>query len=284
MNYLHAYHAGSFADVVKHTLLVTLLESLQRKETPFCYLDTHAGAGYYDLSSAAAQKSKEYLSGITKLLQAENVPAAIQPYLDFVKHFGAQFGHCADANIRHYPGSPSIAYHFARPQDRLILCELHGETYHLLKKLFAHHKQAAVHQTDGFSALKAFLPPKERRGLILIDPPYEQPDEFDHINTFLRSVFPHFDTGIYAIWYPLKNKMAVSHFKKNLAEQIQKPILCAELSIYTADASHQLNGCGLLIINAPWQFEQTIQGFFPWMWERLKIDRKSTFSVGLLKK
>ncbi|MBV9576800.1 MAG: 23S rRNA (adenine(2030)-N(6))-methyltransferase RlmJ, partial [Gammaproteobacteria bacterium] len=181
MNYRHAYHAGSFTDVIKHTILIMLMEALARKESPFCYIDTHAGAGYYNLSAESAAKNKEYLGGIEKIIQQDNPPPIIKRYLDCIHHINNQLTHTQFSSLKFYPGSPMIARHFLRAHDKIIACELQAQEYQLLKNTFAGDKQVAIHHMDGFLGLKAFLPPQERRGLVLIDPPYENPDELMHI-------------------------------------------------------------------------------------------------------
>jgi 23S rRNA (adenine2030-N6)-methyltransferase len=167
MNYRHIYHAGNFADVFKHVLLVALIRSLLQKDKAFCFLDTHAGIGRYDLQSTQAQKCKEFVGGIAKIMQQEKPPALIADYLNCVKKTNAN----APDQLQFYPGSPDIVKQLMRPQDRMILTELHDEDYLTLRRAFPHDKQVGVHLQDGYQALKAFLPPPERRGLVLIDPP-----------------------------------------------------------------------------------------------------------------
>lgn len=277
MNYRHIYHAGSFADVFKHLVLVGLLQALHHKEKPFCYIDTHAGIGRYDLSSPAAQKTQEYSSGIAKITQQPVIASPmLQAYLAAVS---AVNDSSAQLPPRFYPGSPRIARHLLRPQDRMILSELHGDDIALLKQEFHGDKQVAVHQQDGYLALKAFLPPKEKRGLVLIDPPFEQSNELERICTALKSALKHWDTGIYAIWYPIKEK----NFTQKLHQQLQllpcKDILFVELSIYPEDAPISLNGSGMAILNPPWQFDTQLKSVIPWLWQVLSPEKRGCFRI-----
>lgn len=282
MNYKHVYHAGSFTDVTKHVILFALLKALQRKDNALCYIDTHAGAGYYDLFSDFAKKTKEYESGIEKLIQQDRPPPLIKEYLDCVHRINNHLTGAKFAALRYYPGSPLIAKQLLRPHDRIIASELHPEEYQALRTTFAGDKQVAIHHTDGFLGLKAFLPPQERRGLVLIDPPYEDPDEFERIAHSLPIALKRWETGVYAIWYPIKEASRVEHFYKVLRENIHKPILVIELTIYP-DLPQHLNGSGVAIINPPFQFEQTLQDVIPWLWKALTINGQGTYRTYFLK-
>lgn len=281
MNYKHAYHAGHFTDVVKHVVLTALLTALQRKNTPFCYIDTHAGTGYYDLFSEAAKKKQEYKGGIEKVIQQGNPPPLVKRYLHCVHEINNHLVHATFGSLQYYPGSPLIARHLCRPQDRIIACELQLETYQALKATFAGDKQAAVHHMDGFLGLKAFLPPKERRGLVLIDPPYEDPDEFTHIVHTLPSALKRWPSGIFAIWYPIKNESQLTRFYRTLKTEVAYPSLIVEFTIYPDLANH-LNGCGMVIINPPWQFDLTLEELLPWLWNSLSINGQGGFHTYFL--
>lgn len=261
MNYSHSYHAGNFADVFKHAVLVSLIEALQRKDNGFCYIDTHAGAGLYDLFSDAAKKTKEYASGINLLLNQKI--ESLQTYLACVKKANPK------PELRYYPGSPSIAQCLMRSQDRMVLSELHPKVFQTLKDRFAHDKRISTHNLDGYQSLKAFLPPKERRGLILIDPPYEQANEFSQLVSTLPLALKRFATGVYAIWYPIKDRPSIERFYKDLRKATELPILIAELSIYPETSAQHLNGCGMLIINPPWQLDDQINAYLPQLWSLL---------------
>lgn len=282
MNYRHTYHAGNFADVIKHTILISLITSLTKKESPICVIDTHAGTGYYDLFSEWAAKNKEYMGGIEKIIQQDNPPGIIKLYLDCVHKINRQLSQSQYSSIRYYPGSPMIARYLARPHDRVIACELQVDEYKSLREAFAGDKQVAVHHLDGFLGLKAFLPPHEKRGIILIDPPYENPDEFGHLARVLPSTLKRFESGVYAIWYPIKDKNQTDHFYRAIKENINAPVLAIELTIYP-DLPNHLNGCGMVIINPPWQFDQTINHLLPWLWKSLTINDQGYYRAYPLK-
>lgn len=276
MNYRHSYHAGSFTDVVKHVILTALIAALSRKETPFCYIDTHAGTGYYDLFSEFAAKTSEYENGIEKVIRQENPPLLVKRYLDCVHKINNQLTASQFASLRYYPGSPLIARYLARPHDRIIACELQPKEYQALKKTFDGDKQVAVHHMDGFLGLKAFLPPHERRGLILIDPPYENTDEFNRIAHSLPIALKRFETGMYAIWFPIKEKAQTERFYRTLKENISQPIYAIELTIYP-DLPHHLNGCGMVIVNPAWQLNESIDEILPWLWNALTINHQGAY-------
>lgn len=270
MNYRHIFHAGNFADAFKHIILIALTKSFLRKDTAFCYLDTHAGIGSYNLHSDSAQKSKEYQNGVEKILQANNRPSAINDYIACVeKTIGQHI----------YPGSPDIVKHFLRPQDRMLLCELHPDDFQTLKKYYARNKQIAVHHQDAYQSLKAYLPPKEKRGLILIDPPYENTNEFSHIINTLPLALKRFENGVYAIWYPIKNYKTIELFHKNLKETISRPILTCDLTIYPDDIANQLNGCGMAIINPPYQLDEQLNEIMPWLWQTLSVNQQGRVNL-----
>lgn len=274
MNYRHSYHVGCFADVFKHIILIALFEKLASKETAFAYLDTHAGVGLYDLFNEKTQKTREYENGIIKLIHHSNAPTLIQRYLDCVSQFNLN-----SETLRYYPGSPAIAKQLMRSQDRSMLCEWHPEEYQTLKRYFFHDKNVAVHHQNGYQALKSLLPPKERRGIILIDPPYEKPDELMQVGAHIAQALQKFATGVYALWYPIKERRAIDRFHQTLRDQIKQPILIAELSIYPETSNTQLNGNGMAIINPPFQLEQTLQDVLPWLWKTLSENKQGHYSL-----
>ena len=282
MNYRHSYHAGSFTDVFKHSILISLIQALQRKDTAAFYLDTHAGAGYYDLFSEEAQKIKEFELGIAKLFQIKKPPVLIKHYLNCIKIVNTHLAPPDSTSLPYYPGSPAIMRFFSREQDRIALTELHPEEYLLLKNYFSDSQRTRVHRLDGYQGLKAFLPPKERRGLILIDPPYEQPNELDNLISALSMALKRFATGVYALWYPIKNRSIINQFYFALKKSIQHPILITELSIYPEDSSQHLNGCGMAIINPPWQLDREILEYLPWLWEILSIHGQGQYRASPL--
>jgi 23S rRNA (adenine2030-N6)-methyltransferase len=254
MNYRHIYHAGNFADVFKHVALITLLKGMYRKEKPLCYFETHAGAGIFDLYSEASKKTREAQSGIIKLMckADENniVPVGMQSYLEITRRAG--YPH-------YYPGSPLIAQSMFREEDEAILMELHPEDYLSLKKLFAKDKKTFVHHQDGYLGLKAFLPPKLKRGLILIDPPFEEKEEWDHLIAMLKLALKRFLSGVYAIWYPIKDVRATKLFLDKIKTIHTGEILNIEFLLFPKDANLGLVGCGMVILNPPWKFKEEMQ-------------------------
>jgi 23S rRNA (adenine2030-N6)-methyltransferase len=263
VNYRHAFHAGNFADVFKHVVLTLLFQALRRKETPFCYLETHAGAGRYDLGGEAAQKSGEYRDGIGRLWEWPDPPAELLPYLAAVRAVNRT------TTLRFYPGSPRLARHFLRPQDRMMLCELHPEAASLLEAEFAGDRQVRVRVFDGYQGLKAYLPPEERRGLVLIDPPYEREDEFERVLTGLRAAHRRWATGMYTVWYPVKARAPVARFHRELQQSGIRKILLAELLSYPEDTAFRLNGSGMLLVNPPWRLDRVLGELLPRVLARL---------------
>ncbi|OGT42823.1 MAG: hypothetical protein A3F42_01790 [Gammaproteobacteria bacterium RIFCSPHIGHO2_12_FULL_37_34] len=282
MNYHHTYHAGNFADVVKHIILIELLTYLKNKPTPFCYIDTHAGSAYHDLFSEFAVKNKEYLNGIEKIIQQEQPPAYIKRYLDCIHQINSQLAHTNYSSLRYYPGSSMIAHYFMRPQDRIIACEHNPPVYQSLKLAWINYKQVSIHHMDGYLALKAFTPPREQRGLVLIDPSFEHPDEFKHIALALPSVFKRWRNAMVMIWYPIKEKFQVERFHRTIRQLIKQPILVNELSIFP-DLHQHLNGCGIIVINPPWKLDQSLNKIYSWLWKTLSINHQGQYRSYLLK-
>jgi 23S rRNA (adenine2030-N6)-methyltransferase len=260
MNYRHAYHAGNFADVVKHATLALMIERLKAKPTAFCVVDTHAGIGRYDLSSIEAQKTGEFRDGVLRLLdrQPKALPAEVEPYLSVVRALNRDRG-----ELRWYPGSPRLALDLLRPQDRLVLLELHPEDSRTLAALFAGDRRVTVHNADGYMGLKAFLPPKERRGLVLIDPPFERRDEFERLARGLRHAHRRWATGQYLLWYPIKDRPPVDVFHEQLKASGIGRVLVAELLLRPATDPDRLNGCGLVLVNPPWRLDAALSALLP---------------------
>ena len=265
MNYRHAFHAGGFADVTKHAILTLILSHLRQKETPFCVLDTHAGAGRYDLTGSEATRTGAAQEGALRLVAGAGTEgvAELAPYLACLRDVNPDW-----PKLHFYPGSPLIARCLMRPQDRLVAIELHPDDARALKLLFAKDKQVAVHEADGYAALKAHLPPKERRGLVLIDPPFEQPDEFRRLVHALPEALHRFRTGIFAIWYPIKEIGPVERFRAEIGG-LGRPALAAELFQFPPDYPERLNGSGLIVINPPWKLDQTMTQLLPLLAEHL---------------
>ena len=256
MNYRHIYHAGNFADVFKHLILTGLIDFLSKKEKSFFYLDTHAGIGNYHLISELTQKKQEYKNGIFKVWKQELASLPIlKRYFQTVKNWNLSQG---SQDLEFYPGSPCLVKNLIRNQDRMVLTELHGQDFEILKDLFHGDRQVSVHHLDGYLALKAFLPPKERRGLVFIDPPFEERNEYGKLFLNLRKIIHLWPTGIYAIWYPIKNLQQINHFYQQWKSSGIRKILCIELHLSEISSS-ALSACGMIVINPPWQFAETIK-------------------------
>jgi len=241
MNYRHAFHAGNPADCMKHALLVWIVRALARKPAPVFMLDTHAGLGRYDLQSGAAERTCEWHAGIARLLHEPPPPLA--DYVALVERLGL------------YPGSPALVRAMLRADDRLACCELHPEDHAGLARLFHRDRQVAVHLRDGYEAISALLPPRQARGLVLIDPPYEAPGEFDRVLAGLQAGAARFATAVYAAWYPIKHRSPVRAFHDAVRGARLRDAVCAELWWREPTDPARLNGCGLLVRNPPWGFE-----------------------------
>jgi 23S rRNA (adenine2030-N6)-methyltransferase len=265
MNYRHAFHAGGFADVIKHIVLVRILTYLQDKQAPFRVIDTHAGAGVYDLTGDEARRGGEWLTGIARLMQArfsENVLPLVTPYLDIVRAFNPK------AELKAYPGSPLIARALLRPQDRLTACEVEPKARKRLIDALRRDTQARIVDLDGWVALPAFVPPKERRGLVLIDPPYEQKDEFERMADGFAQAFAKWPTGSYLLWYPVKSRRATDSLARHVAAVAGAvapagKCLRLEFSVAPQTADAGLVSAGLLIVNPPWTLAGELKLILP---------------------
>src|SRR5580658_5019275 len=266
MNYRHAFHAGNFADVIKHIVLVRILLYLQEKNAAFRVIDTHAGAGRYDLAGEEAERGGEWLTGIARIMQArfsEKALPLIKPYLDIVRAFNPQGG-----QLTAYPGSPLIARALLRPQDQLTACEVEAKARKALIDALRRDTQARVVDLDGWTALPAFVPPKERRGLVLIDPPYEAKDEFERLAAGFAEAFPKWPTGSYLLWYPAKSRRATDELAQRVAQAVGSgatpgKALRLEFSVAPQTAEAGLISAGLLIVNPPWTLAGELKAILP---------------------
>jgi len=282
MNYRHAFHAGGFADVIKHIVLVRILTYLQEKQAAFRVIDTHAGAGLYDLTSEEARRGGEWLTGIARVTQArfsEKALPLVKPYLDIVRSFNPE------RDLKTYPGSPLIARALLRPQDRMTACEVEPKTRQCLIDVLRRDTQARVIGLDGWVALPAFVPPKERRGLVLIDPPYEHKDEFEQLVAGFAEAFAKWPTGSYLLWYPVKSRRATDNLARHAANVIganpgSGKFLRLEFSVAPQTAGGTLTSAGLLIINPPWTLVGELKTILPELEKPLGQGGAGRFRLG----
>ena len=260
MNYRHAYHAGNFADVVKHALLCRVLVHLREKPAAFRVIDTHAGAGRYDLAGPEAGKTQEWRDGIDRLRRAElaaPIRALLAPYLDAVAALNPSGG------LKTYPGSPLLAKALLRWQDRLIACELEPEAAAALQNELAGDARVKAIAIDGWTALTAYVPPVERRGVVLVDPPFEQPGEFPRLVEGLSAAHRKWPTGVYLLWYPIKDPAEVAAFARSLSRLGIAKMLRVELIVPTAVPDTGLRGSGLIAVNPPWTLHDELKVLLP---------------------
>ena len=267
LSYRHAFHAGNHADVLKHSVLAQLLRYFNHKEKPYWLVDTHAGAGRYRLDAEPATKNAEFAEGIGKLWARDDPPSFFADYLGLIR------GMNSDGRLRHYPGSPWLAYELMRPDDRLRLFELHGTDYRLLVRTFAKAGvRAALRQADGFLELKSVLPPPPRRGLILIDPAYEDKRDYLRVVATVNEGIRRFATGTFVIWYPQLQRGDA----RQLPEKLRKlPVkwLDVRLTVGKPDAGgFGMHGSGLFIVNPPWSLAESLAEALPWLTAALAKD------------
>jgi len=266
MNYRHDFHAGNFADVLKHVVLMRILTHLNGKATPYRVVDTHAGAGRYDLGSEEALRTHEWKDGVARIDRSPLAPAVealLKPWRDAVS--GARALHGADA----YPGSPWLCRHAMRPDDRLIAAELHEHTHKKLVQAIGRDPRCKALAIDGWNVLRGNVPPKERRGLVLIDPPFEEKDEFATMESELIAAHRKWPTGIYALWYPVKDKLAVANLLAGINQAGIGRLLRLEIDVDRPEAAGGLSATGMLIVNPPWMLADEAQIILPALTERL---------------
>lgn len=273
MNYRHAFHAGNFADILKHLVLAQCVEHLNAKPKPYRYIDTHSGIGGYDLAGDEAERSPEWKDGIGRLINADlpdEVESLLAPYLGIIRDMNE-----SDA-LRHYPGSPEIATRLMREGDRLHLCELHPQDSETLDARYKRDKRVKVEQRDGYKALKSLVPPPEKRGLVLIDPPFEDKDELAHMAEAVMAALDKWPTGTFVFWRSLKNLWAADRFDNGLAEWLisekqlaPEKILRADLWTRDLASEGKLAGAGVVVINPPWTLEEKLVAGLPWIADTL---------------
>ncbi|MER1688031.1 23S rRNA (adenine(2030)-N(6))-methyltransferase RlmJ [Proteus mirabilis] len=263
LSYRHSFHAGNHADVLKHIVQTLIIESLKEKEKPFLYLDTHAGAGRYQLTNAHATRTGEYLEGIARLWQQEEVPELILPYLEAVGSLNTS------DELRYYPGSPLLAAKLLREQDLLMLTELHPTDFPLLRTEFSRDKRVRVCREDGFGQLKSKLPPVSRRGFALIDPPYELKQDYSAVVKGIVEGYKRFATGTYAIWYPVVHRQQIKRMLKELEATGIRKILQIELAVKPDSDQLGMTASGMIVINPPWKLASQMASILPWLHKAL---------------
>lgn len=273
LSYRHLFHAGNFADVFKHALLTRLLIALSAKDKPYLYLDTHAGTGLYDLTHAWAQKAHEYDNGIGRLWNDKTVPNLLEPYLEVVRAVNPK------GKLRFYPGSPLIAKHFLRPSDRMVLVELNRTDHEALEAVFAREKRVAIQLIDGYQALRAYLPPPERRGLVLIDSSFDRAREFDRLFKALKEAHARWATGVYAIWYPLMDPGTINDFAARVTRSGIRRVVRIEIVVRERDESGIIPGCGMLVVSPPWHFDDEAESIVQWLATKLTVSGRGSWLV-----
>jgi 23S rRNA (adenine2030-N6)-methyltransferase len=279
VNYRHAFHAGSFADVFKHAVLCRVLEYLCAKAAAFRIIDTHAGAGLYDLTASEASRGGEWHAGIELLLQARLPDAAaalLKPYLDVVRTLNEP------GKVTVYPGSPALVRAWLRRQDRLIACELEPQAKLELARNLQRDPRTKTLGIDGWTALSAALPPPERRGLVLIDPPFERDDDFPRLAQSLALAHRKWATGQYLLWYPIKGRTEPDALAKRLQRISIPKILRAELIVSALSDPSRLNGSGLILVNPPWTLQADLKQLLPALLGALRRDGKAHFTLDWL--
>jgi 23S rRNA (adenine2030-N6)-methyltransferase len=279
VNYRHAFHAGSFADVFKHAVLTRILDYLRAKPAAFRVIDTHAGAGLYDLTATEASRTGEWHDGIERLLAARlsaPVVTLLAPYLDVIGALNER------GKLKTYPGSPALARAWLRPSDRLIACELEPMSVRALAANLRGDIRIKTLEIDGWTALTAYVPPKERRGLVLVDPPFEDDSDFFRLGRGLIDAHRKWPTGIYALWYPIKGRHEPDVLAKSLRRSGVAKILRAELTVAPLTDQTRLNGAGLILVNPPWTLESELSVLLPALADILGRNGKGGFRLDWL--
>ncbi len=274
LSYRHSFHAGNHADVLKHIVLMLILENLKQKEKGFYYLDTHAGVGRYRLFGDEAEKTAEFVEGIGRLWDKTDLPPDVQRYVDLIKklNYGGK-------ELRYYAGSPLIAAQLLRAQDRALLTELHPSDYPLLRNNFKQFENITAKRDNGFQQLKATLPPKERRGLVLIDPPYELKEDYDLVVKAVEEGYKRFATGVYAIWYPVVLRQQTKRIIKGLEATDIRKILQIELAIRPDSDQRGMTASGMIVINPPWTLEGQMRQILPYLTQTLVPEGTGSWQV-----
>lgn len=287
MNYRHAFHAGNFADVVKHVVLARILAYLGHKDAAYRVIDTHAGAGLYDLTGDEARRTGEWEGGIGAVLRARFTPAVTEllaPWLDAVRAVNPPAADDAAlaAALSRYPGSPLIAQALTRPQDRLLLCETQPGVRAALEESVGRDARAKVLATDGWQALSAYVPPKERRGVVLVDPPFEEPGEFHRLAQGLAEAHRRWAGGIYLLWYPIKDVRAVDAFRREIERAGIPKTLNIQFDLRAVRQADTMTGCGLIVVNPPFTLAEELRSVLGALAPVLATDGAGRVRVGWL--
>lgn len=272
LSYRHSFHAGNHADVLKHLVLTLILQSLKQKDKGFFYLDTHSGVGRYSLLSAESEKTGEYLEGIARLWERDDLPEEVACYVNEIKKINK-------GKLKFYAGSPLLAVQQLREQDRALLTELHPNDFPLLRQEFAKKANVVTKRENGFQQLKAALPPKEKRGLVLIDPPYELKEDYELVVKAIIEGYKRFATGVYAIWYPVVLRQHSKRIVRGLIETGIRKILQIELAVRPDSDQRGMTASGMIVINPPWQLETQMKSVLPYLTQVLVPEGTGSWSV-----
>ena len=277
LSYRHAFHAGNFADVLKHSVLSLVLDYMTRKEKGFCYIDSHSGAGMYQLADEYAQKTGEYKDGIAKIINDVDAPESLGPYLSLINTLNLH------SELEVYPGSPGIAKAFVRRQDSSHLFELHPTDIEHLKDFCQRWRKVFVNQSDGYQGVLGLLPPPSRRGVILIDPPYELKEDYQKaVNTIIKA-YTKFATGTYILWYPVVKRELIKQMSETFVNSSVKNVLQVEFCLAEDTNEYGMTGTGLFIVNPPWQLQQQLTEILPYLQEKLSnIEGNASYTLNQL--
>ncbi len=273
LSYRHIYHAGNHADILKHLVASQVCRHLTKKEAPFFYLDTHAGIGLYELNSNQAQLNQEFSTGIGKLMSRTDLPEPLEHFVSIVKTLNP------DNKLAVYPGSPKVVDHYLRLKDKMHLCELHPNDFPLLAALFPQKRRANVVKDDGFLAVKSMLPPPQKRGFVLMDPPYEVKQDYQKVVKALEEGYRRFNQGTYAIWYPVLNRRQADDLLNAVQRTSIRNTLLLELNIRGTETKRGMAGSGMIIVNPPWTLENEAKRFLPYLVEILAEDSDAHYQL-----
>ncbi|GAA5216966.1 23S rRNA (adenine(2030)-N(6))-methyltransferase RlmJ [Corallincola platygyrae] len=276
LSYRHSFHAGNYADVLKHLVQIRVLRYLSKKPKPFCYLDTHAGAGGYSLTGEHANKTQEYLDGVARLWELEDLPEPLQDYLQVIKEFNRS------DKLTHYPGSPAIAAALTRKEDKLWLYELHPTDFKILRQEVANQRRIRCEQSDGFKGAIAKLPPLERRGMVLIDPPYELKEDYQRCAETLIKAHRKFSTGCYALWYPVVDRNRIDQLERKLVDSGIRNIQLFELSQTDDSDAFGMTSAGMIVINPPWTLHKEMKACLPLLADKLGSNGQGNYRCEVL--